>query len=232
MTFNIYVPSYGRSGAIITKHHLEYCTYVVRKSEEQAYRDAGVENVLAVEDQEINSLQKVMNWIIEKTPEDVVAVLDDDLESISFRLETIEKFNPEWLTSELERLGQVLHDLDLGYLANADDTSPLYYDRPFKFSGGTGAIRIFNKPALKTRWGEMMFLSDLDFELEELLRNRIMLIPNFLCTHGLIDTNEGGNNGTKTKAMFDAEDELLKLKWGKYYQRSNSKGIGGIKVPR
>ena len=53
-TLGIYVPSYRRSSKILTYHLLEYCTYMVRKSEEQAYREAGVENIWAVDDELID----------------------------------------------------------------------------------------------------------------------------------------------------------------------------------
>ena len=58
-TIGIYVPSYKRSGTIITDHLLNSCTYVVRKSEEELYKAAGVRRVLAVEDELICSMSKV-----------------------------------------------------------------------------------------------------------------------------------------------------------------------------
>ncbi len=48
--FNIYVPSYGRAAVTNTFKLLEYCTYVVRKSQEEEYRARGIESVWAVED--------------------------------------------------------------------------------------------------------------------------------------------------------------------------------------
>ena len=80
MEFNVYVPSYRRSDAIKTGKCLEYCTYVVRKSEEEAYRKAGIENLIAVEDEKINSCAKVYSWIYFNAKEDVFCILDDDIE--------------------------------------------------------------------------------------------------------------------------------------------------------
>ena len=56
-TFGIYVPSYKRYDCIKTDKVLNDCTYVVRESEEQLYRDAGVRKILAAPDQEIDSFQ-------------------------------------------------------------------------------------------------------------------------------------------------------------------------------
>lgn len=63
-TLGVYVPSYKRAHDIKTYHVLNHCTYVVRESEEQQYREAGVERILTAPDQEIDSLPKVRQWII------------------------------------------------------------------------------------------------------------------------------------------------------------------------
>ena len=234
MTFNIYVPSYKRYGAILTQNCVEYCTYVVRESEAERYRAAGVENVLAVPDEEINSLVKVHNWILEKTPEDVVCLIDDDVEYFSYRTDTIEKIlDKTAATREAERLGQLLADLNIGYCATPSDQALMYYDRPFKFTGVTGQFKIFNKKALKTRFKEgMKFLCDMQFEMEELLKNRIILIPEYFVNQAHMDTNEGGNNELKTLSEFNAENDIMKNTWGKYYVKAGSGSAGKIKVER
>lgn len=234
MNFNIYVPSYNRYDAILTKNLLEYCTYVVRKSEEDAYRAAGVNSIISVEDSLICSAEKVHNWLIENAEEEVIAVLDDDIEYVNYRLDEIERIDdPVQLTSELERLGQIVYDLGIGYMASPNDNALMYYDRPFKFVGVTGSMKIYNRTKLRARLQEDLHcLSDMELELEELLHNRIILIPVFLTASGRVDTNAGGNNNTKTKSMFDAEDEILKLKWGQYYEKASEKSRGGIRVKR
>lgn len=83
-TFGIYVPSYKRYDCIKTDKVLNDCTYVVRESEEQLYRDAGVRKILAAPDQEIDSLPKIRQWIIDHTPEDIIVQIDDDIERFSY----------------------------------------------------------------------------------------------------------------------------------------------------
>lgn len=41
------------------------CTYVVRASEEEKYRAAGITSILTAPDDEINSLAKVRQWIVD-----------------------------------------------------------------------------------------------------------------------------------------------------------------------
>ena len=92
MKFNIYIPSYKRYNDTTVYKNLEYCTYVIRKSEEPYYKKLGV-NLLAVEDDKINSFTKVQNYLIENAPEDVICVIDDDVESFVYRLDKSIKIN-------------------------------------------------------------------------------------------------------------------------------------------
>lgn len=234
MTFNVYVPSYKRSNKILTQNAVEYCTYVVRKSEENDYKEAGVHNIWAIEDELINSLVKVHNYIIENAPEDVICLIDDDVESLHFRLDDIKKATPEEASIEIERLAQIMYDLNIGYGATPSDMAVMYYDRPFKFSGVTGQLKIFNKNALKTRWKEgLKFLCDIQLELEELLKNRIILIPVYFCNKAFMDVNEGGNNSNgKSLAEFNSENDIMKLKWGKYYIKADGGKAGRVNVKR
>ena len=234
MDFNIYVPSYARSDRILTLARLDYCTYVVRKSEEAAYREAGVESMIAVEDSEINSAAKVYNWIFRNAPEDVFAIVDDDIEKFMYRLDDLKDIaDPAQVTMEIERLAQMLVDLGLGYLACPLDSNVKYYDRPFKFVGLTGALKIYNRPKFKARdEGKLLFLAEVNVEMQELLHNRVILIPNYFCLKAALDKNAGGTNGTKTLSMYDAENEIMKNKWGKYYVKANGNKAGRINVKR
>lgn len=234
MTFNIYVPSYGRSGRILTAKNLEYCTYVVRKSEEEAYRNAGIESIIAVNDEEINSAAKVFKWIYKNTPEDVICVCDDDLESFHYRIDTVDKIeDPVVVTREIERLAQILADTDLGYLCVPTDMNVKYYDRPFRFSGIPGSMRIYNKKKFKAYdTGEFLYLADIDVELQELMYNRIILIANYFCHKAMIDTNKGGNSFSKSMHDMNAENDVMKQKWGKYFIKGDSNKLWRINVPR
>lgn len=234
MTFNIYVPSYRRYNKILTYHKLQYCTYVVRKSEEALYRSAGIESILSVEDSLINSFEKVVNWLLDHAPEDVIAVIDDDIEEFYHRIEALEKLTPEETTLEIERTAQLIADLDLGYACCPIDTNVKYYDRPFKFVGVNGGVKIFNRRILTdNRFNlKFKFLSDIDFELHELMKRRIILITNYFCNNAKVDTNEGGNNSNKSLREIESENQELSLKWGKYYKKANGRSTGRVSVTR
>lgn len=232
MKFNIYVPSYKRSGKIKTGNIFPYCTYVVRDSERDAYENAGV-NVISAADDEINSIPKVENWIIENTPEDVVCMIDDDVNKFSYRLERTEKIaTPEEVYDEIIRVAQIVVDLGIGYASTPSDMNPKFYSQEYKFAGITGPLRIVNKEKCRSRFNEIPFLNDIDFELQELLKNRIILIPNYFCVDAEVDVNAGGSNDSKSLREFYSANETMRNKWGRYYEVAKDGKQGKVSVRR
>lgn len=233
-TFNIYVPSYKRANHIQTAHALEYCTYVVRKSEEEDYRKAGITDLIAVEDSKIDSLLKVIQWIVDNAPEDVIAMIDDDIDNLIYRLDyNSDITDPEIATAEIERIAQVMYDLGIGYGGVDFTTKPWGYTSEFGFSGVAGGLRWFNRavykavPDFKAEKND-----DIDRCLQELLHNRIILKPKYLCVSGLQDRNEGGTNDGKLRQDQLDSIEYMKLKWGSYFRYNYKTNVPNICVNR
>lgn len=114
-TFNIYVASYHRAKETTVHQLLEYCTYVVRESEADEYRAAGIESVWGIPDEKICSFGKVQNYLIENAPEELICVLDDDISTFAYCLDhTVPITSKEIATRELERIGQLTIDLGVG----------------------------------------------------------------------------------------------------------------------
>lgn len=177
-TVGIYVPSYKRSDCIKTDKVLNDCTYVVRESEEELYRAAGVRKILTAPDQEINSLPKVRQWIIDNTPEDIVIQVDDDIERFSYvnKINMEEIADPDVVDGELLRIAQILSDLNLGFASIRMQESVVKYNEEFRFFSTIGLVCWFNKAGLKSRYDEnVKFKADTDFQLSELLTNRSLL---------------------------------------------------------
>lgn len=232
MNFNIYVPSYNRWNDTTVFRDVEYCTYVVRKTEEEHYRKIGIKNVLAVPDEEINSFVKVHTWLIENAPEDIICVLDDDISRWYYRLNRKQEVrNPITITRELERFGQILMDLDLGLLGSPITAVPYYRD-PWKMGGTIGPIRFYNRKKLKATYEEMPFFTDTDFVLQELLKNRVVLKPEYFVTDAKLETNKGGMNTSRHKKNQNEAFRLMKEKWGKYVQYDPKSNKTKIMVKR
>lgn len=230
ITFNIYVMSYQRPHKIMTKNCLEYCTYVVREEEADAYRNAGIDDMLVIPKDatlecggKVHSFMSTLYWIIENTPEDVIFVADDDIKRFCYRLDnytaiTAENY-PDWkerTCDEILRIGQLLYDLNLGLAFDNPQMALYVYDKEFCFKGMPGHVRWINKKALKARYDlKDPAISDVDMMLQELLMNRVVLLPKYFHSYGIQASNEGG---TTIDSRKNYEYRCaMKNKWGKYY---------------
>lgn len=215
----IYIPSYNRADTIQTHKLLEYYKVVVRQSQAEEYaKSIPVKNIIAVEDEKINSVSKVWNWVIENAEEDIIATLGDDMPDAIYRLDFNEKItDKEIITSEIERIAQLIVDLGIGMGCVDASIAPWNYASEFAFSGTCGGIVWFNRQVYKSKFNDDIgYCCDTDVVFQELAKNRIVLKPKYFCSHGGTDTNKGGNS-KKSRASMIASFELMKHKWGKYF---------------
>ena len=218
--FGIYIPSYNRADTISTHKLLEYYKVVVRESQKDDYRKTvPEENIIAVPDKLISSVSKVWNWVIDNAEEEVIAILGDDMSNCMYRLDfnvVIEDLS--LITAEIERIGQLIYDLDIGYGCDDATNTPWNYDREFTFTGTTGGITWVNRKIYKSKYlDEIGYCCDFDVVFQELLRNRVVLKPKYFCPVAGTDTNKGGNSSKTRQSMIDSF-KRMKLKWGKYFK--------------
>lgn len=233
LKLGIYVPSYGRAETTTTFQLLDYCTYVVRKSEEEAYRARGIKNVWAVPDHEIDNLVKVSNYINDNSPERIIFTIDDDVDYFMYRMDKNEKItDKEVVMGEIERIAQLMLDLNIGFGAEDAAIAPWNYISEFTFKGTTGAMRWYNKDVYKSRFDEKVYHNcDLDVMLHELLVNRIILRPMYFCVKAGTDTNAGGNSSKTRQAQIDCALEM-KRRWGRYFDYNWKNNKPKINVSR
>lgn len=233
-TVGIYCPSYRRADAIITQNILNDVTYVVRASEEEAYREAGVKKILSAPDEEINSMSKVRQWILDNTPEDIIIQVDDDIKQILYRTDIVMEIkDKDVIDIEFLRIAQLLSDLKLGYATITVTPRPYLYQEEFKFNSMGGGIYWYNKECYKAVNDDKADCKeDVDKILQELMINRIILMPKYLAMYVKTDTNEGGDNINKNSRVIRECNEYMKLKWGKYYTFDEKKNTVTIRVPR
>ena len=231
--FGIYIISYNRADSINTHRFLEYYKVVIRESEKDEYlKTVPEENLLPVPDDEICGFTKVMNWVIKNAEEDVIVILDDDIKIFQYRLEyTAVIKDKSVITGELERIGQLIYDLDIG-LACVDVTpAPWNYCSEFEFTGTSGGCRWFNRLIFKARFNTDMGDScDFDVVFQELLKNRIILKPKYLTANAIIDLNKGGIQKSG-QGIIDSY-KAMKIKWGKYFAYNLKQNKAFIKVER
>lgn len=231
--FNIYVPSYNRAATTKTFQWLEYCTYVVRKSQEEEYRARGIESIWAVDDHKIDNLCKVSNYIVDHSPEPIIFTIDDDVDHFIYRMDKNEKITDvEVIMSEIERIAQLMVDLGIGFGAEDASIAPWNYGAEFTFKGTTGAMRWYNKSVYKSKFREEVYHNcDLDVMLHELLVNRITLKPMYLCVKAGTDVNAGGNSSKTRREQEDCVCEM-KRRWGKYFSYNFKTNKPAIRVER
>lgn len=235
--FNIYVMSYMRPTQILSQKHFEYCTYVVRESEADAYRENGVKNVLPIPTGAVHDFMSTLYWIIENTPERVIFVADDDIVRFMYRTDDVRDITTdnnepdvETITAEIERIGQLIYDLNIGLAFDQPNLALYCYTQEFAFKGMAGHMRWINKDALKATYdSDDPASSDIDMVMQELLRNRIVLQPKYFCVRAFMDTNDGAY--TTRQKHYDLI-ESMKNKWGKYYDYNYKRNIARIKVAR
>lgn len=229
----IYVPSYNRASTTTTFQLLDYCTYVVRKSQEEEYRARGIKNIWAVGDCEIDNLCKVSNYIVDHAPEKIIFTIDDDVDYFIYRMEKNEKIKDmDIVMGEIERIAQIMLDLEIGFGAEDAAITPWNYCSEFTFKGTTGAMRWYNKDVYKSKFREEVYHNcDLDVMLHELLVNRITLKPMYLCVKAGTDTNAGGNSSKTRQEQRDCVTEM-KRRWGKYFSYNFNTNKPTINVSR
>lgn len=232
-TVGFYIPSYKRSQNVHDKKLLTSgATYVVRKSEENLYLAEGVD-VIAVEDEAINSLGKVRQWIIDNAKEDVVIQIDDDVEQLGYVLKpNLVVLEESQAIDEMMRIAQILLDLDLGFASLSMNPNLTFHSSEFLWKAITGGVCWFNKKALKGKYEPDLLKVDTDFMLQELLYNRICIVPDYLGLCAKHDTNKGGNNQNKSYARLVNANNYLKTKWGKHYDFDYKSNKTKINVKR
>lgn len=130
----------------------------------------------------------------------------------------VDLFGMPSVTPDIERVAQMMVDLNIGWGCDDATNVPWAYDREFAFKGTAGGINWVNRKKYSSRFNEDIgYCCDTDVVFQELLKNRIVFKPKYFCAGGGADKNKGGNS-KKSRASMIASFELMKKKWGKYFR--------------
>lgn len=228
----LYVPSYKRWDAILTNKLLPQTTYVVRETQEEKYREAGIKSIWAVEDEKINSWSNVMNYIVDNAKENLIAILDDDITGFFHVTDDRIKIEcPHHIENELQQALNVMEDLDIGFGALFFVPDPKRYSREISFAGTLGSVYLFNRKKVKGRFNnEASAVADAEFELQELLHNRIVYLPQWIRTTA--NLNKGVNTQNRDSAKIRDSALWTNQKWGSHFKYDLKKNKTEIKVKR
>lgn len=234
-TFAVYVISVGRwARGVVTGKNLVSYRYVVRKSQEEQYRSNGFGDVLAVEDELINSYGKVFNYLVENAKEDVIAIVDDDIDHFVYRTDKLEDItDPEIVQAELMRLGQIIFDLNIGLCAGTPNGNIYSFNGEFAWSGIPGAWKVVNRRCIKARMDPSIGRNmDIDYVMQENLYNRIVLHERYLTSKEHRDEMTNTTGTVVSKNDIDVGLEKMELKWGKYFKYIKSRNLPVVRIKR
>lgn len=229
--------SYHRADVNLTEKLVDYCTYVVREEEADEYRANGHNNLLTIPQGAAHDFTSTFYWIINNTPEDIICILDDDIKNFVWRMDKFEKIGDdeegrEIVTTEIERQAQLLVDLDLGFSFCQIGGASYTYNQEFAFKGMPGPVRWINKSAFKAKYDPNDEASgDIDIAMQELLRNRIVLMEKYF----IAKASQNEILGAKEELRHDdhvSYVHAMKTKWGRYYSYNWKKNEASINVQR
>ncbi|MCA9497125.1 MAG: hypothetical protein KC589_09340 [Nanoarchaeota archaeon] len=231
MEVGLYVISYNRWNEINTYKFVPTSTYVVRKSQEENYKKAGIKKIWAVEDDLIDSWVNVMNYVVENAKENNIVIMDDDIIGFSYVHKIADWIeDTEIIRDELERISTIIYDLELGHGLFNFTPDARKYSQEFAFHGTGGSVYFFNREKVKSKFfNEAYAVADAEFQLQELLENRIVIYPQYITSKS--NYNQGSN--TQKRTLQKVNDSILwtKRKWGKYFD-VNEKWKTKIKIKR
>ena len=229
--------SHNRAKETTSYKCLEYCTYVVREEQEEEYRAQGINDLLLIPKGAVFDFMSTFYWIIENTPEDVIFICDDDIANPVYRTNQYRSlknddgsFECETITSEIERIAQLLVDLEKGYATTPVSGAMYNYVKEFEFKKIPSGVRWVNKKHFKAEYNpDDPATSDIDTVYQELAKNRIILSPVYF----VFNTKMYDKTGTPEQAEeLEATIQGMKNKWGRYVGYNYKRNYYNINVKR
>jgi len=191
----------------------EYIEILVPKSEKDAYAAWYPNPILTIPDAE-EVLGRVRNWVLDHFTEETVIMIDDDIERVYLlELERSQQVkDPGKLLQILINTAVMAHDLGahcFGYTQT--DIRKYRGCEPFKMLGWVGGI--VGVIGREYRFRDDKYKVDIDYCLQNLLKDRIIWQDARYYFYQSRDDNAGGNSIWRTKEGFAASIESLKQKW-------------------
>lgn len=140
----VYVPSTGRAEDVTVGQIFKDGDYklVVRESEKELYSKY---DCVVFPDDQINSLSKVRQKIIDSSKGNLVLQCDDDLTMVAYKnKENYVEMTKDQIVQEILRMFDILDDLRLGYWTVTPNADVRKYRAPITFKGIAGGIVGFN----------------------------------------------------------------------------------------
>lgn len=168
---------------------------------------------------EIVGLGPVRNWVLDNYQEETIVMIDDDITNLwcTCRESGYAVKDPDAIDALLRSTALLAKDLGtscFGY-QQAWDVRKYRPSQPFSFTSWVGGV--IGVIGRKYRFMEnQKFKVDIDYCLQVLQGDRVVLRENRYSFVQVRNMNTGGNSKYRTKEAVEIEFNRLKRKWGKY----------------
>jgi hypothetical protein len=205
--------SRGRSGRVTTHKLVPAATLVVPENEVSGYEPIGLEIVPIPPDR--IGVSAVRNWIVQRFPEDVVMMYDDDVTGCR-TLAGLRNRNlsPEETAAMVENTACCAAGAGARLFGWNQRPDPRMLQRNDPVSVVHWCGGVLGVVGKDIRWDELLrFKCDIDCCLTELLKNRIIWHESRFCFLQQRDKNLGGNSLFRSPERIEAEKRYLQKKW-------------------
>lgn len=229
----IVIPSKGRAGVIGQKALRLFPDALVCVGADEAERYAPVTGKLLVHPPEVVGIGPLRQWILDNIADPTVVMVDDDVKyivsQVGFKGRRFD--DPDTARAIVERLAIVAEDAGARVFGFYQGGGPLNYSnaRPFSFNHWVGGV--VGIVGRELRYDTSLILrADIDFCLQSLLRDRIIMLDCRYCFIHTRFAGAGGNAANRSSERHAREIAYLRRKWGPYLNVVQAKGTTRLVV--
>lgn len=167
----------------------------------------------------ISTFGGICNWILDRYKDRPVALFDDDLRGAISLVSDRKIDDPAFIRQIIENGVQILTDLNLGIFCWSRQLNPIGFrgHNPFNFDTYGGSAWVINTKRPYRFDERFAGRTSVDLSLSALLWDRIIMMD---CRYAFwfdpVFSGRGGLQGMRTASTNEADEKLLKSKWGPY----------------
>ena len=229
----IVIPSRGRAGLIARKALRLFPDAVVCIGSDEVDAYAALTDNLLLHPPEVTGIGPLRQWVLDNVEDPTVVMVDDDVKyvvsQVGFRSRRLD--DADAARAIVERLAVLAQEAGARVFGFYQGGGPLNYSncRPFSFNHWVGGV--VGVVGRELRYDTSLILrADIDFCLQSLLRDRIIMLD---CRYSFIHTRfagTGGNAANRSSQRHAEEIAYLRRKWGPYLKVVQAKGTTRLVV--
>lgn len=229
----IIIPSKGRPDVIGDKALRLFpdATLCVGDDEQADY--AKVSDRLLVHPANVVGIGPLRQWVLDHVDDPVVVMVDDDVthvySQVGFHKRRIE--DADTARAIVERLAIMAVDAGVRVFGFQQAARPFTYANFHPFSLNTWVGGLIGIVGRELRFDQSLLLrADIDFCLQSLLHDRIVLVDGRFSFIHTRFAGGGGNAANRSAARHEREIAYLRRKWGQWLAVAQAKGTTRLVV--